>query len=124
METTRNPSVIRQTMHMSRSSKPKEDAPYGLDESRGETTLGQPRDQSYHRYGVYFDQHVVQFYVDRKPTLRFTSQDAQERDRAWPFDRPMFLLLSVAVLGKVDNTRFPAAMSVDHISIWGQGVPF
>lgn len=120
----RNPYMIRQTMHMSRLSKPKDDWPYGLNASGGQTILGQPRDQGYHRYGVYFDGNVVQFYVDRKPALRFTAQEAQERDRAWPFDRPMFLLLSVAVFGNVDSSGFPASMSVQRISIWGQGVPF
>jgi beta-glucanase (GH16 family) len=125
MEAVRSdPSRIRQTIHTSRLTRPRQDAPYGENARGGTTALGSRRDQGYHRYGVYFDGNIVQFYVDRKPTLRLTAQEAQERDRAWPFDRPMFILLSAAVAKGVAEAGLPAALSVDTISIWSSGVPF
>jgi beta-glucanase (GH16 family) len=122
--TQRSSAMVRQTIHLSRLSHPKDDAPYGENAPGGYTTLSGPRDRDVHSYGVYFDGNLVQFYVDRRPTLRFTAQEALEHDRAWPFDRPQVLVLNLAVGGNPDGAKMPATMTVGSISIWGQGVPF
>jgi hypothetical protein len=122
--TQRSPAMVRQTIHVSRLSRPKQDAPYGENAPGGYTTLPQPRDSGPHRYGVYFDDKLVQFYVDRRPTLRFSAQEALERDRAWPFDRPQILVLNIAVAGVPDAAKFPVSMKVGAISVWANGVPF
>jgi hypothetical protein len=121
--TQRSESLVRQTMHFSRVEDPSEDAPYGEYAPGGYTSLGAPRDAASHRYGVYFDSEVVQFYVDRKPTLRLTKQEAFERDRTWPFGQPQHILLNIAVGGNPAETKFPVSMEVGKISIWRGGVP-
>jgi hypothetical protein len=124
MEATQeSASLVRQTMHFPRVSDPSEDAPYGEDASGGYTSLGAPRDAAIHRYGVYFDGEVVQFYVDRKPTLRLTKQEAIERDRTWPFSQPQYVVLNIALGGDLSRTKFPVRMEVGKISIWHGGVP-
>ena len=119
----RGDSLVRQTMHFPEVDKPSEDVPYGEYDPGGHTSLGAPRDAASHRYGVYFDGEVVQFYVDRKPRLKLTKQEAFERDRTWPFDQPQHLVLNIAIGANPDETKFPVSMEIGKISIWRGGVP-
>jgi beta-glucanase (GH16 family) len=121
--TQRSESLVRQTMHFPRVSDLSEDVAYGEYASGGYTSLGAPRDAASHRYGVYFDSEVVQFYVDRKPRLRLTKQEAFERDRTWPFGQPQTVVLNIAVAGDPGKTQLPVSMEVGKISIWHGGVP-
>jgi Glycosyl hydrolases family 16 len=119
----RDASLVRQTMHFPWADDLSKDAPYGEYAPGGYTSLGGPRDAANHRYGVYFDDEVVQFYVDRKPRLRLTKQEAFERNRTWPFGQPQHVVLNIAVGGNPDDTQFPVSMEVGEISIWHGGVP-
>jgi Glycosyl hydrolases family 16 len=121
--TQRSVSLVRQTMHFPRVSNLSEDSPYGEYDPGGYTSLGAPRDAASHRYGVYFDSEVVQFYVDRKPRLRLTKQEAFERHRTWPFGQPQHVVLNIAIGGDPGETKFPVSMEVGKISIWRGGVP-
>ena len=121
--TQRSDSLVKQTMHLSRVDDASADAPYGEYAPGGYTSLGAPRDAASHRYGVYFDSEVVQFYVDRKPRLRLTRQEAFERDRIWPFGQPQHVVLNIGVGGDPGERKFPVSMEVGKISIWRGGVP-
>jgi len=44
--------------------------------------------------------------------------------RAWPFGRPMYMILNVAVNYEHPNTVFPQSMVVNRISVWEGGTPF
>jgi beta-glucanase (GH16 family) len=121
-----NPTVAHSMIHVATQSDPREDAPYPREEGRGTVDLRHPADSRTHRYGVYFDSKMVRFYVDRKERLAFGAEDAWTSGRTWPFDKPMFLVLNVAVGGTGDPsaTSFPRSMIVDGISIWKGGTPF
>jgi hypothetical protein len=120
------PTVAHSMTHMATAADPRKDAPYPLDESKGMVELGHPLDSQAHRYGVYFDRKMVRFYVDRKEHLALGADDALAAGRNWPFDKPQYLLLNIAVGGKGDpsRTEFPKSMIVDRISIWEGGTPF
>ncbi len=115
--------MVRQTIHFPRANDLRTDAPYGEEASGGYTTLDTPRDGDFHRYGVYFDGDVVQFYVDRKPTLGLTRIQAEERGRTWPFGQPQNAVLNVALGPDLRGTDFPVSMVVADIAIWQGGVP-
>jgi beta-glucanase (GH16 family) len=121
-----NPTIAHSMMHMGTQSDPRKDAPYPMDEGKGTVDLGHTLDSRTHRYGVYFDSKMVRFYVDGKEHLAFGAEDAWTSGRTWPFDKPMFLVLNVAVGGTGDPsaTSFPRSMTVDRISIWKGGTPF
>jgi hypothetical protein len=76
-----------------------------------------------HRYGVYFDHEVVAFFVDGQERLRLTREEAYEKDRSWPFDRPLSIHLAIAVIEETQATRFPITMEVSEIRVWRGGVP-
>jgi beta-glucanase (GH16 family) len=121
-----DPSIIYSHLHMALASYPRRDAPYGGRVGAGWTDLGHPADFRFHRYGVYFDEYVVQFYIDRKRTLTFTAADADATGRTWPFDSPHYIVLNVAIggIGDPSQTQFPKRMTVGEIAIWEGGVPF
>ncbi len=121
--TQRGADMVRQALHVSRRSAPTVDAPYGEYAPGGYTRLDEPRDQGFHRYGVYFDAHLVQFYVDGAARLTLTRTEAADKDRAWPFDRPQDVILNIAVGDPPGRHVLPARMVVSPISVWEGGVP-
>jgi hypothetical protein len=123
METTQTAHTIRQTIHTSQLDAPSEDAPYGEFAPGGYTTLEKHDPNDSHRYGVYFDHEVVAFFVDGQERLRLTREEAYEKDRSWPFDRPLSIHLAIAVIEETQATRFPITMEVSEIRVWRGGVP-
>jgi len=124
----RDPTVAHSTVHVARRSDSRVDFPYGGSGTGGSTDLHHPLDTRFHRYGVYFDGDLVRFYIDRRPTLTLTAEDAVVSGRTWPFARPLYLILNVAVGGEGKGdpalTTFPREMVVGPISIWKGGIPF
>ena len=120
------PTLAKSAAHMAVAGDPRIDRQYGWGEAGGTTDLGAPTDAAGHRYGVYFDARTVRFYVDRKPTMALWASDALATGRTWPFGKPHFLLVNVAIAGDVDSsaTTFPRTMTVGPIAVWKGGVPF
>ena len=119
------PTLAKSAAHMALAGDPRTDRQYGWGEAGGTTDLGEPTDTAGHRYGVYFDARTVRFYVDRRLTMSLWASDALASGRTWPFGKPHFLLLNVAVAGGVDTsgTTFPRTMTVGPVSVWKGGVP-
>lgn len=125
METSQSrPGSIRQTIHLSSLTHPSRDRPYGDQVAAGRTTMSRGADRTMHRYGVYFDDSTVQFFVDGRRRLSLTRREAIESGRAWPFGRPQRILLNVAISGPTNPATLPATMTVSSISVWAHGVPF
>ncbi|MED5621095.1 glycoside hydrolase family 16 protein [Ideonella sp. BN130291] len=74
----------------------------------------------FHRYQMHWTADEVVFGVDGFAFLRYPRLDAGER--AWPFNKPQFLLLNLAIGGAlggpVDDTIFPLQMEVDYVRIY------
>jgi beta-glucanase (GH16 family) len=119
----RDASTVRQTMHFPRTSDLREDVPYGPEAPGGLTQLDTPVDDAFHRYGVYFDDEVVQFFVDGQARLTLTRQEAWERGRTWPFGQPQYAILNIALGPDVDPTSLPVSMEISELAIWEGGVP-
>lgn len=120
-------SVARQFIHMSSEENSKRDLSYGEGVPGNKTDLGHSLDSQTHLYGVYFDDSRVDFYIDRQKTLSLTAADARASGRTWPFGRPQFLIVNVAVgglAGDPADTSFPRTMTVGDISMWSGDPPF
>jgi beta-glucanase (GH16 family) len=118
------PTVARSRIHVARADRPGEDAPYPLTWENATIDVNQPLDRDFHTYGVYFDGTTARFYVDRKQHLALDREDAEVSGRAWPFGKPMYMILNVAVNYEDPNTVFPQSMVVNRISVWKGGTPF
>ncbi|GAA0219391.1 glycoside hydrolase family 16 protein [Cryptosporangium japonicum] len=119
------PTVAHSAVHLASAADPLRDQPYGWNEPGGTIDLGAPLDQRSHRFGVYFDSRTVRFYVDRRERMALWADDARISGRTWPFGKPQYLLLNVAIGGGDPTaTTFPRSMRVGPISVWHGGVPF
>jgi beta-glucanase (GH16 family) len=75
-------------------------------------------EQDFHVYGIYWDQHKVQFQLDSVPYYEFVYANYPNAESI--FTKPFFFLLNVAVGGNWPgnpdgSTVFPATMEVDYI---------
>jgi beta-glucanase (GH16 family) len=120
-----DPRTARSALHMADRYQPTRDRPYGGDGYVGATHFDSPVDSQPHRYGVYFDESSVVFYIDDRRTFTYTAADAAASGRTWPYGQPMFLLLNVAIGGQEPpgDTQLPRSMSVGPIAIWSGRVP-
>ncbi len=118
------PTIVRQTIHLASSDDPAKDMPYGDGVAGSSTRLPEPVDSGLHSYGVYFDQDVVRFYVDRQERYSVTAEEARRSGRSWPFGGSQFMILNVAVGGIAHsprNTSFPRELTVAGIFSWHGG---
>ena len=76
----------------------------------------------WHRYQLDWSPERVLIGVDDRAYMRFAN-DGRHDPRTWPFDRPEYLILNVAVggwggQGGIDPAAFPARMAVDYVRVW------
>ena len=78
------PTVARTNLHTVTASWPPQNVPSGWDAPGGVVPLGSRISASRHRYGVYFDDTVVQFYIDRRLARRVLASEAKTAGWSWP----------------------------------------
>ncbi|MBC8060785.1 MAG: glycoside hydrolase family 16 protein [Clostridiaceae bacterium] len=85
----------------------------------------------FHVYAMEWTPHKIDFFIDGKKYL--TSEydpikDKAEGWKAWPFDKPFYLILNIAVGGGwggqkgIDNSIFPQSMEVDYVKVYDLGL--
>lgn len=78
----------------------------------------------FHLYGVEWDQQSIKFYIDK--ILFYEVQKGQDgkitTNEGWPFDKPYYLILNLAIGGnwggEVDETIFPVDFQIDYVRIY------
>ena len=81
----------------------------------------------YHTYGVIWTPEYIEFLVDDVPYLKHSYDSEKEPSKweAFPYDKPYYLLLNVAVGGnwggKVDDTILPQTMCVESVKVYDLG---
>jgi len=111
----RNPGRVMSTVHTPAGS-----GAHGVGAS---ITLPDACD-AFHRYQMLWTERDITFGVDGVNSLTYPRLDvgAAGAARAWPFDKPQFLLLNVAIGGDlggpVDDAIFPVTMEVDYVRVW------
>jgi beta-glucanase (GH16 family) len=81
----------------------------------------QPLSEGFHVYAVEWEPREIRFYIDDEPyhTVRRSRLPASS---AWPFERPFFALLNLAVGGTFggppdDSTPFPQTLTADWVRV-------
>lgn len=73
---------------------------------------------AFHDYQMHWTPTHVDFAIDGVPHYRYLNHGGA----AWPFDRPQFLILNIAIGGdlggEVDDAALPAVMEVEHVRVW------
>lgn len=76
----------------------------------------------FHTYAMEWDAQVMKTYVD--DSLYFVYKNEGLGVDKWPYDKPFYLILNVAVGGAwgamqgIDTTAFPQTMEIDYVRIY------
>jgi beta-glucanase (GH16 family) len=78
-------------------------------------------ESAYHIYAIEWTPEKIDFYVDDQKYFTFNNEHSGFK--AWPFDRPFYIILNLAVgggwVGNPDATTiFPAVMEVDFVRVF------
>jgi beta-glucanase (GH16 family) len=73
-----------------------------------------------------WSQDKISIGVDDRVYFEYLNPKNGDR-RAWPFDRPQYLLLNIAIGGDlggaVDDRIFPVEMQFEHVRIYQKAAP-
>jgi beta-glucanase (GH16 family) len=78
--------------------------------------------EKFHLYAVEWYEDRMDFFVDEVKFHTFVNERKSWAE--WPFDKPFYLILNVAVGGNwggvkgIDNTVFPQRMEVDYVRVY------
>ena len=89
---------------------------------RSDTTYAADVSEAFHNYILEWYPDKIQVYMDDK--LFFTSLNDNTGWEAWPFDKPFYLILNIAVGGAwggqqgVDDSIWPQRMEVEYVRVY------
>ena len=78
---------------------------------------------AFHDYVLEWTPAKMDFFVDEKLFFTYTKEAGQD---LWPFDKPYYLILNLAVGGSwggqkgVDTSQFPARYEIDYVRVYSQ----
>lgn len=78
--------------------------------------------EKFHSYSMEWTPEVLKFYVDEN--LYFIYENEGLGESKWPYDKPFYLILNVAVGGAwgslqgIDEKAFPQTMQIDYVKIY------
>lgn len=74
----------------------------------------------FHTYQMLWTPDAVRFGIDGKEHARY--DNLRQGRRQWPFDRPQFMILNIAIGGdlggKVTDSDLPTTMEVDYVRVY------
>ena len=84
-------------------------------------TIAKPY-QDFHVYAVEWRPDRIDFFVDKSKYFTFTNEG--KGDAAWPYDKPQYLILNIAIGGAwggqkgIDDSIFPQRMYIDYVRVY------
>ncbi|WP_321370447.1 family 16 glycosylhydrolase [uncultured Draconibacterium sp.] len=81
-------------------------------------------EEEFHVYGLFWTEKEMVFYTDSPENVTHRYAPSNKTDDNWPFDKPQFFILNVAVGGNwggaqgIDNSIFPQTMEVDYVRVY------
>lgn len=109
------PNVIHSTVHTPSG--------FGGDGNGSSKTLD-TAEEEFHIYGMLWTETAITFYVDTPDNVVHVYEPSSKNDSNWPFNKPHFFILNVAVGGNwggakgIDNSIFPQTMEIDYVRVY------
>jgi beta-glucanase (GH16 family) len=78
----------------------------------------------FHIYSIEWFEDHIDFYVD--DSLYFSFKNEQKGNDTWPFDKPHYLIINLAIGGGwggqqgIDETIFPQKYYIDYVKVYKQ----
>lgn len=78
-------------------------------------------EEGFHNYKVKWTKKNIQFFID--DTWVYTYEPEIKNKETWPFDKPFYLLINMAIGGnfggpEIDNSIFPSEFVIDYIKVY------
>jgi beta-glucanase (GH16 family) len=109
-----NPNVIHGSVHTPSS--------FGNTVNTNTTTISSVS-TTYHVYSLIWDETKIQFLVD--DVVFYTYNPVVKNASTWPFDKPQYLLLNIAmggIGGTIDPAFTESTLEVDYVRVYQKGV--
>ncbi|WP_284699817.1 family 16 glycosylhydrolase [Chitinolyticbacter albus] len=107
----KNPTEISGTLHTTATA-----GTWG----NGASTTVADACSAFHNYQLHWTADEIVIAVDDKPYFSF--KNPRTGSAAWPFDKPQYLLLNLAVggdmAGAVDDSIFPRQFEIDYVRVY------
>lgn len=108
----RMPGKIHTTLHTKDS--------YGVSKNT-KISLFDNIEDGFHIYKMQWDENQIQFFIDDENVYTFAPE--KKTAEIWPFDKPFYLILNLAVGGyfggfEVDDSIFPQEFIIDYIKVY------
>lgn len=81
-------------------------------------------EEEFHNYGIIWTERFIKFYIDDPSNITYTYQPLIKTESNWPFNKPAFFILNIAVGGNwggvqgIDNSIFPQTMEIDYVRVF------
>jgi len=110
--TGKAPGVIHTTMHNPDS--------YGQSKHTQQSQVAQ-LEQGFHTYAIEWTPQAVDFFIDQKKVYTY-APEVKTADN-WPYDKPFYLLLNLAIGGgfggpEVNDAIFPQTYCIDYVRVY------
>ncbi|MEQ8925890.1 MAG: family 16 glycosylhydrolase [Fulvivirga sp.] len=105
-----NPNVIHGSLHTPSS--------FGATVNT-QTIVANEVSSTFHVYSIVWDENAIQFLLDGVPF--YTYNPATKNDATWPFDKPQYLLLNIAmggIGGAIDPGFTESTMEIDYVRVF------
>ena len=79
--------------------------------------------ENFHVYAIEWNSERIDFFVDKEKYFTYAKDQGAGED-AWPFDKPFYLILNLAIGGAwggqkgIDETIFPQKFEVDYVRVY------
>ena len=90
--------------------------------NKGNNILVSGPDEGFHVYSITWTPAQIDTFVDGQRYFTFAKESGG--DAVWPFDKPQYLILNLAIGGSwggqqgVDETAFPARFEIDYVRVY------
>lgn len=94
----------------------------------GKTIPLETCEEEFHNYGMIWTEKYISFYIDEVSNVTYTYSPAIKNASTWPFDKPFFFILNIAVGGTwggaegIDNSIFPQTMEIDYVRVYQEPI--
>jgi beta-glucanase (GH16 family) len=90
--------------------------------NKGNNTMVARPDEEFHTYEALWTASSIEMKVDGRSYFRFNKEPGG--DPVWPFDKPQYLILNLAIGGSwggqqgIDDSAFPARYEIDYVRVY------
>jgi len=94
---------------------------HSINTNKGNNLVVPTAQDEFHVYSTEWTPANIKVFIDGKAYFSFANEGNWQ---AWPFDKPFYLLLNIAVGGNwggqkgIDDTIFPQRMEVDYVRVY------